>query len=187
MSSYGRNFEFRVPPKSSNRSGRFYLEWPSDIPIGAPVVLGTGEDALGRYGVNLATGEQTAPKPGEGGIAVYEYGPAAYAGDDPWLTTYSDKDVVPTGDAVQVVNGADVKVLLRNTVDETFLNTRSYTGRVMVAGMGATSVAVGDYLSPGAGNDDDGYWTETSTAASAWLVVTKVDTDRGEVEARLTF
>ena len=135
-----------------------------------------------------ATSAQDAPKPGEGGIAVYEYGPAAYAGDDPFLTTYSDKDTVPAGAAVQVVNGPDVKVVLRNTSDETFLNTRDYTGRVMVGGLGATlTLAVGDYLTPGTGDDTDGYWEETSTASEAWLVITKVDNDRGEVEARLTF
>ena len=188
MSSYGRNFEFRVPPRSENRSGRYYLDWPTDVAIGAPVVnSGGSENGLGLAPVALATGAQDAPKPGEGGVLVYEYGPAAYAGDDPFLTTYSDKDVAPAGDAVQVVNGEYVKVVLRNTTDETFLQTRSYTGRVMIAGLGATSIAVGDYLTPGAGNDDDGYWTETSTASEAWLVVTKVDEDRSEVEARLAF
>lgn len=188
MSSYGRNFEFRVPPRSENRSGRYYLDGSTDIPIGAPVVYSGGaENGLGLQPVLLATGAQDAPRPGQGGIAVYEYGPAAYAGDDPFLTTYSDKDTVPAGDAVQVVNGDYVKVVLRNTTDETFLETRSYTGRVMVAGLGATSIAVGDLLTPGAGNDDDGYYTETSTAAEGWLVVTKVDNDRSEVEARLAF
>lgn len=190
MSSYGRNFEFRVPPKSSNRSGRHYLVDTTALPIGAPVVVDTAEseNSLGLLPVTKATSAQDAPKPGEGGIAVYEYGPAAFAGDDPWLTTYSDKDVVPAGAAVQVVNGVDVKVVLRNTSDETFLNTRSYTGRTMVAGLGSTlTLEVGDYLTPGTGDDTDGYWAETATASEAWLVITKVDNTRGEVEARLTF
>lgn len=187
--SYGNNFEFRVSPDSSNRSGRNYLVDATPVPIGAPVLLtGNAEDARGLAPVTLATGDQAAPKPGEGGIAVYEYGPAGYAGDDPLLTTYSDKDTVPSGAAVQVVNGEDVKVVLRNTSDSTFLNTRSYTGRTMVAGLGATpTLSVGDYLAPGVGNGTSGYWAETSTAANAWLVITRVDNARGEVEARVAF
>jgi hypothetical protein len=86
-----------------------------------------------------------------------------------------------------MVSGSEVKVVLRNTADRTFLNTRSYAGRVMVAGLGATpTLAVGDYLTPGTGDDDAGYWAE-GTAANGWLVITNVDAARGEVEARLTF
>jgi hypothetical protein len=193
MSNYGRNFEFRVPPHSSNRSGRHFLNaGSSTIPIGAPVrVTDDGTvNALGLAPVTLETsgGDQTRPLPGEGGIAVYEYGPAAFAGDDPFLTTYSDKDVVPALAALQVVNGPDVKIVLRNTDDETFLNTREYTGRTMVAGSPATvTVDVGEYLTPGTGNDTAGYWEVTATAGDAWLVVTKVDMDRGEFECRLAF
>jgi hypothetical protein len=189
MSNYGKNFEFRVAPHGGQRSGRFYLDETSAIPIGAPVIYADGsENALGLLPVELATGATGTPAPGLGGIAVYEYGPAAFAGDDPWLTTYSDKDKVPAGAALQVVSGVDVKVVLRNTVDSTFLNTRDYDGRVMVAGLGATvSVAVGDYLTPGTGNDSAGYWAETADPTEAWLVVTKVDNDRGEVEARFVF
>ena len=191
MSNYGRNFEFRVPPHSSNRSGRYFLDAGSNtIPIGAPVVstLNGTVNALGLHPVTLATGAQDRPLPGEGGIAVYEYGPAAFAGDDPWLTTYSDKDVVPALAALQVVNGPDVKIVLRNTDDETFLNTTDYEGRVMVAGSPATvTVDVGEYLTPSTGNDTDGYWEVTATAAEAWLVVTKVDMARQEFECRLAF
>ena len=187
--SYGRNFEFRVPPRGGQRSGRYYLNGAA-IPIGAPVVQtdnGT-VNALGLAPVTLATGSQVAPKPGEGGVAVYEYGPAAFAGDDEALVTYSDKDTVPSGAAVQVVNGDTVKIVLRNTEDRTFMQQHEYEGRTMVAGLGATpTLVVGDYLTPGTGNDDAGYWAETGTAANAWLVITKVDNDRGEVEARLAF
>lgn len=191
MSVYGRNFEFRVPPRSENRSGRYYLAGATDLPIGAPVVRDSGEDEneLGLVPVELATGETAAPKPGMGGVIVYEYGPAAFAGDDASLTTYSDKDTVPAGAAVQVVNGTYVKVVFRNTSDETFLSTRSYSGRTFVAGIGIATptLAVGDMLTAGVGDDTDGYWAETATAANAWAVITKVDNDRGEVEARLTF
>lgn len=188
--SYGRNFEFRVPPRQGERSGRFYLDETSAVAIGAPVTVDVSgdEDDMGLLPVNLATGAQARPKPGMGGILVYENGPAAYAGNDPYLTTYSDLSTAPAGKAVQVVNGSTVKVVFRNTDDETFLNTRDYDGRVMVAGLGATlTLAVGDYLTPGTGDDTDGYWAETATESQAWLVVTKVDNDRGEVEARFVY
>lgn len=189
MSTYGRNFEFRVPPRSGERAGRYYLFGSTDIPIGAPViVVDEDEDSMGLTPVELAAADENRPKNGMGGIAVYEHAPAAYAGNDPLLTTYSDIDTVPAGKAVQVVSGDTVKVVLRNTDDETFLNVREYTGRTFVAGLGATpTLVVGDFLTPGAGNDNDGYWKETSTEGDAWLVITKVDNDRGEVEARLTF
>ena len=162
---------------------------PKRVVITGWIVRITDENDLGLTPVELATGAQAKPLPGKGGILVYEYGPAAYAGDDPFLTTYSDKDTAPAGAAVQVVNGTDVKVVLRNTDDETFLHVRDYEGRTFVAGIGIATptLAVGDMLTPGTGDDTDGYWAETGTAANAWLVITKVDNDRGEVEARLNF
>lgn len=190
MGTYGRNFEFRVPPVHGERNGRYAVPASgSTIPIGAPVVItaaGT-PTALGLAPVTLATGA-SAPKSGLCGIAIYEWAPAWQAGADPFLTTYSDRDYVPLGAAVQVVSGPQVKVVFSNTTASTFLGTRDYTGRVMVAGLGATpTVAVGDYLTPGTGNDTDGYWAETGTAANAWLIVTSIDTTRGEVEARFVF
>lgn len=190
MTTYGRNFEFRVPPKSVHRSGRYYLAESADIAIGAPVKVDPDEDfnGLDLAPVVLATGAQNKPKPGQGGILVFEHAPAAFAGDDPFLTTYSDKNKAPAGKAVQVVNGDYVKVVLRNTEDSTFLHTRDYDGVTFVDGLGATvELEVGSYLTPGTGNDSAGYWAETADEDEAWLVVTKVDNDRGEVEARLNF
>lgn len=191
MATYGRNFDFRVPPVGGQRGSRYALKAGEDpLPIGAPVLVDTtATDATGRdqLQVALATGAQ-APKPGMSGVAVFEYAPAAFAGDDPYLTTYSDKDLVPAGAAVQLVSGDTVKVVFKNTVDRTFLHTRDYEGRVMVAGLGATpTVAVGDYLTPGTGNDSAGYWAETSDATKAWFIVTHVDSARGEVEAKMAF
>lgn len=191
MGSYGRNFEFRVPPYGGERGARYMLpaDAAADIPIGAPVRVadGAAPDGNGLLPVALATGAQP-PKGGLSGILVFEHAPAAFAGDDPFLTTYSDKDTAPRGRAVQVVAGDRVKVVYRNTEDRTFLETRDYTGRTMVAGMGATpTLAVGDMLTPGAGTDAAGYWAETATAANAWLIVEHVDAARGEVECRLAF
>jgi hypothetical protein len=185
--SYGRNFSFRVTPKSGNRAGRYFLDGSTDLPIGAPVVLSGDTDAVGRLGVELAVGAQAKPLPGKGGVLVYEH--IQHIGQDPYLSTYSDFDTVPAGEAVQVVNGEDVKVAYKNTTATSFLTRSNYpTARVMVAGLGATpTVAVGDMLTPGTGNNSAGYWAETATAANAWLVVTAVNASTGEVEARLNF
>lgn len=189
MASYGRNFDFRVPPVGGKeRRGRFYLDEGTDIPIGAPVVAKTPAEVStkwsGAQAVELATGAQ-APSPAQSGIAVYEH--IDYNGFDPSYTTYSDLDTVPDGRLVQVVSGAGLKVVFTNTEDRTHVN-RQYDGRVMVAGLGATpTVAVGDYLTPGTGDDSSGYWAETANANEAWLVVTAVNADRGEVEAELLF
>lgn len=189
MSTYGRNFEFRIPPESENRPGRFAVPASgSRLPIGSPVEIDTTATAtaLGLTVVKLATAAGGVN--GLRGILVYEYGPAAFAGTDPFLTTYSDLGTAPLGAAVQMVSGREVKVVFRNTVAQTFLATRSYTGRTMVGGtLGGGGVNPGDFLKPGPGADDTGYWQETSVEADAWLVVERVDTVRLEVEARMLF
>jgi hypothetical protein len=190
--SYHRNFEFRVPPRSGQRAGRYSIAADGDpILIGAPIKVDTAAalNDLGHPIVELATGAQV-PVPGLTGICVYEFKNAeAFAGDDTSLTTYSDKDTAPAGAAVQLVSGDTVKVCLRNTNDTVFLNTRTYEGRNMVSeGAGATpNLNVGDYLTPGVGTDTDGYWAVTASADNAWMVVVGVDDARGEVEARLLF
>lgn len=81
-----------------------------------------------------------------------------------------------------------MKVVFYNTIAELFLGQRQYPGRTMVNGMGATpTVSVGDFLVPGAGDDNDGYWTSTATESGAWLVITAVDPIRVAVEARMMF
>lgn len=208
MATYGRNFDFRVPPLPQHRNGRHVApatllsgsgagggtaagskSGAGLIPIGAPVVwdLTAGQDGVLRQYVKLATiGE--APVVGQSGVLVYEYGPAAYAGHDPFTTTYSDLDAAPLGAPVVVVSGTEAKFVLTNTVANLFLGVSSYPGRVMVNGFGATAtVAVGDYLVPGNGNDTDGYWESQSSATGAWAVITGIDTTRLEVEARMLF
>jgi hypothetical protein len=164
------------------------------IPLGAPVIADTsaGLDSLGRQVVKLATsadpsGDVPAPPLGAG-LALYEWGPAAFAGFDPMLTTFSDLDSCPAGRAVQVVHGSHVKVVLFNTVNELFLGVRRYNQRTMVPGIGATpTVQIGNYLIPGSGDDTDGYWTSTATATGAWMVITGIDPVRVAVEARMLF
>jgi hypothetical protein len=188
-----RNFEFRVPPKSGQRAGRYAIASDgAEILIGAPIKVDTAAalNDLGLPIVELATGAQ-APVAGLSGICVYEFkGAEGWAGDDPYLTTYSDKDKAPVGAAVQLVSGDTVKVCLRNTNTQTFLATRSYAGRTMISegsGGATPNLNVGDYLTPGDGSDVTGYWAVTANAANAWMVVVGVDDTRGEVEARLLF
>lgn len=191
MSNYGRNFEFRIPPEGNERYGR--VKVPNSgvpLPIGAPVSLdvNVATDSMGLDTLTLLT-TATAPKAGKHGIVVYEYkNTEAFAGVDPLLTMFSDLNTVPLGAAAQLVSGPHIKVLFRNTASQNFLHSRTYPAYTIVAGLGATpTLAVGDYLTPGTGNNSAGYWTEDASAANAWFVITRVDNSRGEVEARMTF
>lgn len=192
MSNYGRNFEFRVPPHHGERGGRYYLPStaPADLPIGVPVTVADGATPNAAFSGALPVGLAAAAAPpvnGQAGIILYEHGPAAYAGTDPLLTTYSDIDKAPRGKMVQVISGDKVKVVLRNTVDRTFLQSRNYVGRTIVAPANLAGLVVGDMLTPGVGSDAAGYWAETADPTLAWLIVLNVDTARRELECRMTF
>lgn len=193
MGTYGRNFDFRIPPDGDERFGRYCTPITgSKIPIGAPVVsdIPVGFNPLGLQVLKLAKGPQAPPKTG-GGILLYEYAPAAFAGLDEHLVTYSDLDTVPLGAAAQVIHHPGVKAVLTNTANTPYpdFTAQFRSGpRVMVAGLGATpSVGVGDFLTPSSGDDVNGYWEKTASATNAWLVVTKVDSARQEVEAEMLF
>lgn len=188
MGSYGRNFEFRVPPVHGERGGRYVLGGSTNLPIGVPVRAADGADnddsLTGALPVTLATGAQN-PKKGLCGLLLFEH--IDNFGVDPVLYTWSDRDTAPAGKMVQVISGDRVKIVLKNTADRTFLQVREYTGRTMVAGLGATpTLQVGDFLTPGVGNDSAGYWAE-GNATNGWLVIENVDPNRDEVEARFNF
>lgn len=189
MGTYGRNVELRIPPRAEQRRGRYAVPTTgSVIPLGAPIIT-TGDEVtdLDLTPVELATGP-LAPKLGACGLLLYEWGPAAWAGVDPALTTYSDRDFAPLGAAIQMLSGPEIKVVFTNTVADDFLDVRPYPGRTMVAGMGATpTVDIDDLLTPGPGNDSGGYWEVTTDLALAWLRVTNVDAARLEVEAQFVF
>jgi hypothetical protein len=190
MGTYGRNLEFRIPPEAENRPGRFAVPTTgTKIAIGAPiqVTAGAAPTDLDLAPVTLVTAP-TAPLIGLCGLVLFEYAPAAFAGVDPFLTTYSDLGDVPLGAAVQMISGPEVKVVFKNTTARDFLDIRHYTARTMVGGMTATpTIAVGDMLTPGPGDDTGGYWQETSDPTLAWLRVVHIDTTRLEVEARFAF
>lgn len=206
MSTYHRNFEFRVPPSHGQRHGQYITPLANaqgtgtQILIGAPVIADYTQTADPSYG-GLAGGtgdlqpvavaaEASAPVQGASGIAVYEFKNAeAFAGFDPYLTTFADLAFIPYGAACMVIASRAVTVLFRNTATELFLNTRPYPARTMVSGMALATpiVTPGCYLTPGPGNDAAGYWEVTGNPALAWLRVTRVDNVRGEVEARFLF
>lgn len=229
MAQLGRNFDFRIPPKAEARAGRFiapttaaagtqsagggtfaysngYLTFPGGlVPIGAPVTVGVGAtpDAYGRLTVAFPSAG-AAPTAGINGIAVFNYGPAAFAGYDPVRTVYSDLGFIPLGAPIIVVAGDPAtKVAFTNVPSSTFLGNsasgvanspgagltgQGYPGRIMVNGLGATTtVEVGAYLVPGNCNDTDGYWESQSSATGAWLQITNVDSTRLIVEARMLF
>jgi hypothetical protein len=205
VSTYHRNFEMVRAPHVNGRPGG-YITAPalqndgvtpnSPLLIGAPVKVDTNQAVDGVYGLQpviAATGAQV-PLAGLCGLTVYEFkNDEAFAGFDPYLTTFSDLAFVPASSAVQLISGIDVEVRFRNTSALTFLNTRTYAARTMVAGFaGATnSIFVGSYLTPGTGNDASGYWEVTGSVgnpgSNAWLVVTAIDTTRGECTARFLF
>lgn len=173
--TYSRNFEFRVPPRSGERAGRFYVD--AATVIGAPVYVDLatpGADADGSLLVNVATTGDVDPaeNPELAGIAVYEELFTNYEGE-----SYSDKTTAPANARVQVVSGKTVKVAFRNTTDTT-----------MVAPANLSGITVGTYLVP----DDAGttaYWEAVDAASTdeAWLIVTDVDAAAGTVEAQLVF
>lgn len=188
MGSYGRNVDFRVVPTEHQRRGRIILDEGDDVAIGAPFIIAddapTSDLWTDALPATLATGAQ-APKRGLSGIGIYEW--LDYNQLDPQWVLYSDRDMIPNGKQFQLISGVGIKVVFRNTVDRTFMGTRDYKGRIMVAGLGATpTLGIGDFLSPGTGNDASGYWASASSA-NAWLRVTNVDSLRQEVEAEFTF
>ncbi len=184
-----RNGTFRKSPSGGERGGRFVLGGSTVLTSFVPVVTNGSNDGLGRAEVVLAAEGTAKPVPGFGGILVYEN--IDSAGTDLTINTTSDVDTVAPGRPVQVVtgDGGRVKIALTNTVaGDGYYDRSGYPkGRTMVAGASGPSatVAVGDYLLPGAGSDSAGYWKETATAADAWLRVTAVDASIGLVEAEV--
>lgn len=173
--AYSHNFEFRVPPRSGERAGRYSVA--SATVIGAPVYVDRATPVANSdegLVVSVASAGDVSPTGGTelAGIMVYEEIFTNYAGESP-----SDKTTAPSGAKVQVVSGDTVKVLFRNTADLT-----------MVAPANLSGISVGDYLGP----DDAGstaYWevVDAATPTDAWLIVTDVDASAGTVEAKFTF
>jgi len=189
MSTLGQNFEILVPPHGRDRKGRFFNDAGAAVAIGAPMKYALSGSAGAANDLDMlpavVVAADEAIEPGTSGIAVYEYGPNAYAGFDTALTEYSDLTDVPADAAVQLISGTGVKVRLQNRASETFLNNRTYPASTII---NLTGVAVGDLLQPNhttTPNSTNGYWEEATTPANAWLKVTAVGSDY--VEAQMLF
>lgn len=185
--NYGRNFSFRVPPLGVNRASGA-APTSADLPQGAPVKFTATVNALGLRVLELAAATDIGA-PGAFGIVAWEATAGeAFKGFDPLLTDLSDLVDVPRGLAAQVVNGTNVEVVLRNTATTTFLGARTYAAKNLVAPANLSGIVVGDFLRPHATpSNANGYWQKVAAAEPRWLLVTSVDTARGEVTARLQF
>lgn len=194
MTSLGRFFDFRMSPADEHR-----LDWfktgASPIAQGAPVTRLSSQTAVdeldGRVILQLA-GEGTARKVGESGLLVWE---------EPWpnvqldrapIERPSDYDTAPARRPVQVVYGVETQVVLRNISAEAlaFEDQATYSGRNMVKPDDVADIELGSLLTPGAGNDDDGYYKLTNDATLAWLRVVDfevVDANQFYLAAQVLF
>jgi len=180
MTQYGHNFGFRTSPFPEHRLGR-YIVGATPILIGAPVEATGDPDAEGRRELALVTGTNSRPTPGKHGIVVYEQSTPVEPGQD-FMFRPSDLDTAPASRPAQLIHGDEVKVWFVNNDDLDFQGQRDYTGRTMVAGLGATpTLSVDDFLEPGVGDDTDGYWAATATQDDAWLRVTNVQLISGSL------
>lgn len=181
-----RNFWFLSPPRPEQRLGR-YVVGDDAILIGAPVEAGTEVDANGQRELSLRT-TAVAPVRGKHGILIYEnpFG-STVQGVDPALFAQGDFDTAPAGRPCQLVSGDNVRFRLRNTTDDDIQNSGQVVeGRTMVAGRGATpTLLVDNFIGPGPGDDDTGFWQEADED-HAWAVVVAVY-DTGEIDAQLLF
>lgn len=187
MTNLGRNFELLQNPDQKHRLGRFRLKDGLTVPIGTPLraVPDTGLDVKGRRTLETAPAA-SAPATGATGIGIYIYTYNWDRGKYPTTLDPSDLDMVPEAQPVQLVHGDEVRVRFRNTVERLFQGQRQYSARTMVAGLGATpTLEIDDLLTPGAGDDVNGWWAKTTDAALAWFRVTSVSAT--EVEAQLLY
>lgn len=187
MSTYGRHVELRQSPLPQHRLGR-YKVGASDILQYAPVKVVGDPDVDGRLTLELCTGA-TQPKLTRHGLVCWEQVYEGWQGRDMIMERFSDLDMAKAGKPCQLVHGPEVRIAYRNLSAVDFLNgLNTYAARTVVAGLGATpSLVGGEWLTPGVGNDTDGYWAETSVEAEAWLVVTHVRLDEQIVEAEMLF
>lgn len=169
---YSRNFGFRSFENIVRMARHRTPDSGSQLVIGSPVEVDPANEGRLRQ-----AGAALVPHPGCG-ILLYEH--IQYQGDDPFLTTASDKDTVPLNSYAQIVRGNGVKVWFKNTEEKTLYDGRTQAARTMVA-VGATP-SVGEYLTPAG----DGTWQE-GTAANGWLWIEQADFEGGFFECRLTF
>lgn len=191
MSTLGRFAEFQVSPQPEDRLGGFKtgsVAIPQLAPVRRPSATTTKDIIDGLVAVELATAAST-PKLGETGLCVWEQPYPNLLLDQPGIKRASDYIDAPRRTAIQVVHGTYVEVVFRNLSSEDLLfeGLGEYDGRNMVNPTDLATLELGDLLTPGVGNDTDGYWAVTSTASEAWLRVIDVDASVGMVAASVLF
>lgn len=193
MSTLGRFAEFQVSPQPEDRLGGFKTGATAIAqlaPVRRPTATTTKDPIDGLIAVELAAAN-SGPKLGETGLCVYEQLPELYniQRNVAPITQISDLVDAPPRRAIQVVHGTYVEVVFRNLSadDLLFEGIGEYEGRNMVNPTDLQTLAIGNLLTPGAGNSDDGFWKKTSDAAEAWLRVIDVDASVGMVAATVLF
>lgn len=177
MTTYGRFCSFRASPYPQQRDGHC-RNGNAVLPQMAPVVIASQSAVDGRNVLALA-GEAATPSP-NAGVILYEDPWFSRVGRDPVTTTSSDIDVVPANAPAQrVLLVGNVKILVQNLSagDLDFDGMRSYDGRNMFKPADIAGLAVGDYVTPGAGNNTDGWWKKAAGASTGWGQVAEVDVD----------
>lgn len=175
MTTYGRNGSFRASPTPQQRDGHCKTG-NAVLPQFAPVVIASQDATDGRNVLALAAAA-AAPNPNSG-VLIWEEPWFAHAGFDPVMRTSADVDEVPVGSPAQrVLLNSAIKIQLQNTIDDSFDGMRDYDGKAMFNPTDAATLAIGDMVTPGAGNYTAGYWKKTATLSLAWGFVAEVDFD----------
>lgn len=185
MTTYGRFASFRASPTPQQRDGHCKTGNAVIVQM-APVVI-NGQSAVDGRNTMVAAAEAAAPKAGSG-VLIYELPYGWDIGRDGPMTTASDIDTCPANTPAQRVQlHSNIKILVQNlsSADLDYDGMRTYAGRNMFKPADLASLAVGDLVTPGAGNDTDGYWKKTTDPALAWGEVAEVDVDAKIVVFRL--
>lgn len=169
--SYTRNFELRRVSGSLLRDGN-YKTPASELRLGSIVA----PDAAAEGRLKLGAANEVRGQ----GVGVLWFEHIQYQGVDPNLVLYVDRDKAPANTYAQIVSGAGVKVVYKNTPAVNLVDGRT---RAAVQVVDLTGVALGKYLSW-----DGSKLVVSATAANAapgaadLMKVTKFDTSTAGAE-----
>ena len=161
-----KSAEYRIAPQIENIDGRHVsgAAFRRLVPVKASTTV---EDGFERSSVEAATAA-TGPVRGMNGLV--DYVKLGQSGFEDFRGGF-DRETIPAGVPVQMVQGSEMKVAYRNSDDVK-----------MVAGVAAVGALVTPQTSP---DDTAGYFVVTSTAAEAWGVITNISAD-GDIEVRFS-
>lgn len=133
--SFTRNFELRRVSGALLRDGTYKTPAGSALKLGSIVMPDTAADGF------LKAATDAIPR--QVGVGVLWFEHIQYIGVDPNLVLYPDFDTAPANAYAQIISGAGVKVVYKNTAAVTLVDGRT---RPAVAPWLPTSVALGKYL-----------------------------------------